>query len=348
MRIRDACTVLLVGAVAIGCRSGDKREAPPAAAAEPPRSAPAVTPPAAAPPGPLSATDLALAWAEASALPPRSKVKLVTKLIDPGPPPEAAPVPPPSAPFTLIRYPAAAGKLVAYLTKDPGDGARHPAIVWLTGGDTNSIGDVWTPAPPDNDQTAAAYRKAGLVMMFPSMRGGNDNPGRREGFLGEVDDVIAARAYLATLPYVDPTRIYLGGHSTGGTLALLVAQTTDQFRATISFGPVAFAGDYGGDMVYCDAADPVEMQPRSPAAWLKDLRTPTFVIEGAGGNVDAVRLLRQLSKNPQARFFEVAGTDHFGVLAPTNELLASKLLADRGPQVNLSVTSSELDRLFAP
>ncbi|MBP9169854.1 MAG: alpha/beta fold hydrolase [Kofleriaceae bacterium] len=329
--------VLLIAGVSMGCGSRDKGEAAPATAAG---SAPS------APPGPLSAEDLAAAWAEASALPPRSKVVLRTKLIDRGPAPEAAPVPPPSAPFTLVRYPAAPGPLVAYLTKDPGDGARHPAIVWLTGGDTNTIGDVWTPADPANDQTAAAYREAGLVMMFPSMRGGNDNPGRREGFLGEVDDVIAARAFLASLPYVDPTRIYLGGHSTGGTLALLVAQTTDQFRATISFGPVAFAGDYGGELVYCDPTDPVEMQPRSPAAWLKDLRTPTFVIEGAGGNVDAVRLLRQLSRNPQAQFFEVAGTDHFGVLAPTNALIAEKLIADRGPQVSLTITSRELDGLF--
>ena len=34
-------------------------------------------------------------------------------------------------------------------------------------------------------------------MMFPSHRGGIDNPGQREGFFGEVDDILAA------LPYVD-------------------------------------------------------------------------------------------------------------------------------------------------
>ena len=41
-------------------------------------------------------------------------------------------------------------------------------------------------------------------MMFPSLRGGNDNPGAKEGFLGEVDDVIAAADFLAKQPYVDP------------------------------------------------------------------------------------------------------------------------------------------------
>jgi hypothetical protein len=40
-------------------------------------------------------------------------------------------------------------------------------------------------------------------MMFPSLRGGNDNPGAREGFYGEVDDVVAASEFLARQPYVD-------------------------------------------------------------------------------------------------------------------------------------------------
>src|SRR5262249_54325814 len=135
---------------------------------------------------------------------------------------EAIPQPPPDL-FQLVKYPSPAGELSAFLAPDPGDGKKHPAIVWITGGDCNSIGDVWSPAPRENDQTPAAYRKAGIVMMFPSLRGGNDNPGRREGFFGEVDDVLAAALYLAAKPYVDPSRIYLGGHSTGGTLVMLVA-----------------------------------------------------------------------------------------------------------------------------
>ena len=46
--------------------------------------------------------------------------------------------------------------------------------------------------PRSNDQNATAYPKAGVVTYFPSLRGGNLNPGRGEGFLGEVDDIIAA------------------------------------------------------------------------------------------------------------------------------------------------------------
>src|SRR5205085_2693378 len=104
---------------------------------------------------------------------------------------------------------------------------------------------VWQDEPPQNDQTASAYRKAGIATMFPSLRGGNDNPGFKESLFGEVDDVLAAREYLARQDFVDPKRIYLGGHSTGGTLVLLAAASTDQFRAVFSFGPVDDIRGYG-------------------------------------------------------------------------------------------------------
>src|SRR4051794_19039881 len=50
------------------------------------------------------------------------------------------PVPePPQDLFRLVRYDSPVGPLAAYLTPDPGDGAKHPAIIWITGGDCNSI-----------------------------------------------------------------------------------------------------------------------------------------------------------------------------------------------------------------
>jgi dipeptidyl aminopeptidase/acylaminoacyl peptidase len=40
-------------------------------------------------------------------------------------------------------------------------------------------------------------------------------------------------------------RIYLGGHSTGGTLALLVAESSDRFRSVFAFGPTDDIRGYG-------------------------------------------------------------------------------------------------------
>jgi hypothetical protein len=55
----------------------------------------------------------------------------------------AAPAPPASV-FRKITYPSAVGPLAAYLSPDPQDRSRHPAIIWITGGDCNSIDDVWS------------------------------------------------------------------------------------------------------------------------------------------------------------------------------------------------------------
>ena len=253
---------------------------------------------------------------------------------------------PPAGTFDLVRYPAPTASLAAYVTPDPRDGQRHPAMVWITGGDCNSIGDVWSPAERDNDQTAAAYRQAGVVLMFPSLRGGNDGPGRKERFCGETDDAAAAADYLAKLPWVDPKRIYLGGHSTGGTMALLTAETTDRFRAVFSFGPVGDVRTYGDSLGEwpCDIEDVDEAAIRGPGFWLASVRTPTFVLEGDGrGNADSLKAMRARAGNlPLLHWAVVPGRTHFSILAPANELLAKKVVADTGPTCNITLTDADV------
>lgn len=251
---------------------------------------------------------------------------------------------PPSELFRTVKYPSPAGELAAYLTTDPGDGNKHPAIIWITGGDCNTIGDVWTPMSPDNDQSASAFRKAGMVMMFPSLRGGNENPGFKEGFFGEVDDVIAAADYLAKQEFVDPNRIYLGGHSTGGTLVLLVAECTDRFRAVFSFGPAANPRGYGSEMLPFDLSNPKEFDLRNPSKWLSSIRSQVFIFEGTmDGNSKSLKTLATLSKsNPNITVLSKKRTNHFSILAPTTELIARKLAQQTGGE-SLSITKEELN-----
>ncbi|WP_207622075.1 alpha/beta hydrolase family protein [Alienimonas californiensis] len=271
-----------------------------------------------------------------------------TTLGPPGPIEDPPEEPPPGAPFALVSYPSPVGDLPAYLTAEVAEGtldpnARRTAIVWITGGDCNTIGPVWEPGPPEDDQTASAFREAGVMMLFPSLRGGNANPGRREGFLGEVEDVLAAAEFLAAQPGVDPDRIYLGGHSTGGTLAALVAERSDRFRATFAFGPVFDVRDYGGDYLYhVPRNDEREALVRSPGYWLNDVRTPLFLIEGAGGNADSLRELQRATDNPRVRCLVVPNADHFDVLAPANAAIAEQILADDGPTCDIALTAEEL------
>jgi hypothetical protein len=73
--------------------------------------------------------------------------------------------------------PASVPKLTLYK-------ASGKAVVRLSGIDVY-CGVRGTPeAKAKYDREVAEYRKAGIGMMFPSLRGGNDNPGEKEGVSG--------------------------------------------------------------------------------------------------------------------------------------------------------------------
>ena len=188
-----------------------------------------------------------------------------------------------------------------------------------------------------------------MVMMFPTLRGGNMSKGPREGYFGEVDDIVAAARYLSALDYVDPTRIYLGGHSTGGTTALLAAEYSDRFRATFSFGPVEHATDYGASAEGppIDPSDKTESDLRAPVLWLSSVNKPVFIFEGDGiGNARSLRGLRAANTNPLVQTYLVAGATHFSVLAPVTSLIAQKIGSDTGPNTNITFSEGELAALM--
>ena len=262
------------------------------------------------------------------------------------------PEPPPEL-FRIVRYESPVGKLAALLSPDPNDGKKHPAIIWITSGDCNTIDDgIWKLLPADFDQTsraADAFRKAGIVMMFPTLRGGNDNPGFREGFFGEVDDVLAATDYLSRQPFVDPRRIYLGGLSTGGTLVLLVAASSDRFRSVFSFGPAHTVWGYGPDLLPFDRDDAREVDLRSPRDWLHSIQGPVFVFEGTErGNVISLEIMKEeAAGNPKMFFYPVKGATHVTVLGPVAQIIASRIARDDGPETNIAFTEDELNRAFS-
>ncbi len=263
---------------------------------------------------------------------------------------EQPPVPPKDL-FSLVKYPSPAGSLNAYISPKPADGKKRPLIIWLVGGFSNGIGEIaWTDEPPQNDQSASAFRKAGVLMMYPALRGGSGNPGFKEGFYGEVDDVLAAAAYAATLDYVDTNRIYLGGHSTGGTIALLAAEFQNRFRAVFSLGPVDDPAGYGQDYLPYNVMDRKECRLRSPVLFLGDIATRTFVIEGTDrGNIDSVRLIGLSGKkNPKISVHPVRGGSHFSILAPINALLARKINLDTDTNSDFALTDGEISKAFNP
>ena len=191
---------------------------------------------------------------------------------------------PPPAVFQKVTYPSSVGNLVAYVSPDPEDGAKHPAMVWAHGG-FGGIGEsFWHPASRKNDQSARAFREGGIVLMCPSWRSENSNPGRFELFFGEVDDLLAAVEYVKSLRYVDGNRVYIGGHSTGGTLALLAAAAQADCRAIFSFGGAPNMRNvmedddgYGNTPYSLDSQRDHDL--RSPIRYTKHIKRPTFYFE---------------------------------------------------------------------
>ena len=70
--------------------------------------------------------------------------------------------------------------------------------------------------------------------------------------------------------------------------------------------------------------------------------SPYFTTDTAA----ALRAMERAANNPKARFFVVKGASHFSVLAPTNRLIAEKILKDTGPACNLTFTEEEFGMAF--
>ncbi|MBK1828026.1 alpha/beta hydrolase family protein [Haloferula rosea] len=267
--------------------------------------------------------------------------------------PSGTPDDPDGSEFELIRYPSEVGELAAYLTPDPGDGERRPAVVWAKGGFGGIGSYLWEEADPENDQSVRAFLDEDLVVMCPSWRGENDNPGRFELFFGEVDDLLAAVDFVKSQPHVDPDRVYLAGHSTGGTLVLLAAASGAEVRAAFSFGGapdmVAVMSDgvgygntpYGGDV---DRGHEL----RSAIRYTPYIACPTFYFEGGYSSYqDQAAAMERMAAKHGVGFaaFQLPG-DHFDILAPTTELVAKKIKADIGPGCSIEVTLDELNEAW--
>lgn len=233
-------------------------------------------------------------YAEARA---RFKTKLVRK--GPSPQPSVRETPPQGA--SEITYQSGGLPLKAWVSAKPaGPLAKRPAVLFLHGGFAFGEDD-WDQAKP--------FRDAGFVIMIPTLRGENGLPGHFTLFYDEVDDVLAAADALARLPYVDGSRLYVSGHSAGGTLALLAAMASKRFRAAASLSgspdQVAFVRDQPG-LAPFNPVDQMELRMRSPLAFARSFQCPVRLYYGdeefffRGSNEKTAELARNAGLDVQA------------------------------------------------
>lgn len=165
--------------------------------------------------------------------------------------------------------------LRAFVDPPSGGEKKRPAVVFLHGGFAFGDGD-WEMAQP--------YRDAGYVVMMPVLRGENNQRGVFTLFYDEVEDVLGAADALARLDYVDENRIFVAGHSAGGTLAILAVMASDRFKAAASLsGAMDQTINAEEDPQLCpfDINDEQEIAMRSPLAFATSFKSPARLYYGS-------------------------------------------------------------------
>jgi len=223
-----------------------------------------------------------------------------TRLAREGPSPQAAGPVALAADAHEVMYKSGALQLRAWVSNNT-SGAPRPAIVYVHGA---------SAFRPWHWESTKPLRDAGFVVMTPILRAENGSPGAYSLFYDEVDDIVAAAEALAQLPGVDPTHIYLAGHSNGGTLVMLAAMTSSRFRAAAALSGIIDASGIHGDPkeVPFDQTNPVEYRMRSPIHFGASVKCPLRVYYGAEETGDGFEEL--------ARVARTAGRDVEAVRVP--------------------------------
>ncbi|NTJ41588.1 S9 family peptidase [Agrobacterium larrymoorei] len=164
-------------------------------------------------------------------------------------------------------------ELVAWLSHYEPAKSLKPAVLFLHGGNATGVGH-WELMKP--------FWEAGFVVLLPSFRGENGQEGNYSGFYDETSDALAAASYLESLPGIDRERLFLAGHSNGGTLSLL-ASMTRRFRASVPISAGVNSWRYFNrysDEICFDGTDPKEFIMRSSVCFGPSLKCPTLLLRG--------------------------------------------------------------------
>jgi dienelactone hydrolase len=206
----------------------------------------------------------------------QARKRFKTRLIHAGPAPDQCELPLINGTQT-VNYQSGGLTLTAYVSTPWRDGKKHPAVLFLHGGFALCSDKSWQSAKP--------FADAGYIVMIPTFRGENGQPGSYTMFYDEVDDVIAAAERLAHDPEVDRERVFVAGFSHGGTLSLLAAMASHQFRAAAAFSGStnqlvgALVGTRPPPAVF-DTSDLEEFEMRSPAAYATSFQCPVRMFYG--------------------------------------------------------------------
>jgi dipeptidyl aminopeptidase/acylaminoacyl peptidase len=209
-------------------------------------------------------------------------------------------------------------RVTGFLGRPKGNGA-HPAIIYNRGGhEEYGALEGWEIAPAV---------EAGFVAVASQYRGNAGSEGREEFGGAEVYDVLNLFPLLKQLPYVDPQRIGMMGHSRGGMMTYLSLKHetlggTHDIKAAVVVGGVADLFALVEDrplflsMVGIGPeAAPALYESRSASYWPELINAPVLIQHGEADEwvavEQAIRLAEALEENGKTvSLITFPGEDH--------------------------------------
>ncbi|HVO80962.1 MAG TPA: dienelactone hydrolase family protein [Terriglobales bacterium] len=173
----------------------------------------------------------------------------------------------------VVEFPSGTLHLKAYLWKPAGPGP-FPAVLFNHGSGGNEADlTAGMQITESADILAPFFIKHGYAFFYPFRRGHGPSADqaplmqdvlrREEKEKGkearqhlqfkllttdQLDDVMAALAFLKTVPGIDTHRIAVAGNSFGGSLALLMAERDSTMRAAVTFAAAAGSWESSAEM----------------------------------------------------------------------------------------------------
>jgi len=208
-----------------------------------------------------------------------------------------------------VRIPAPGGYTVAATILRPEGPGPFGAVI-LNHGVPVSDKERAGASSSDLLASAAVFAQRGYVVVLPLRRGFGATGGEFAEYTGScshpdylggeqaaAEDVMAAYEYARALPYVDPHRMILAGHSAGGMVALFTAGVR-QPEGLVAV--LAFAAGRGGNPalhpgVPCAAALPPAVRAPSTCCSRRSATTATTCSATGRGSATGYRRWRASS-----------------------------------------------------
>lgn len=200
-------------------------------------------------------------------------------------------------------------KVVGYLfrPRDSG-GKRLPVVIFNRAGE-RALGAI---KPAMLVTRFYPFLKQGFVVLAPQYRGNDGGEGKDEFGGADVHDVLNLVPLARSLPYADPTNIFMAGHSRGGMMTYAALRDgADVNAAAVTGAPSDFAGLGTGrplmvENVFKQLIPDYEKnasaaaQHRSALHWAEKISVPLLILHGTAdwrvAPSDALRMALRLSE----------------------------------------------------